>query len=120
MWGAALISTVLGTQLPGPGSIYLGQTLRFRKPVAVGDRISTSVNLSAKDWLVLNKGILSRLSEGIMNRLDQILPGQWSKANPVDIIGDAPPERYLETIKVPGYFAQVRRGGVALNLEFDL
>jgi hypothetical protein len=30
MWGGALISTVLGTEMPGPGTIYLGQTLRFR------------------------------------------------------------------------------------------
>ena len=37
MWRAALISTVLGTQLPGPGTIYVGQTVRFRKPVAIGD-----------------------------------------------------------------------------------
>ena len=33
MWGGALISTVLGTELPGPGTIYLGQTLRFLQPV---------------------------------------------------------------------------------------
>ena len=32
MWGGALISAVLGTELPGPGTIYLDQTLHFRKP----------------------------------------------------------------------------------------
>ncbi len=48
MWGGALISTVLGTQLPGPGAIYLGQSLRFRKPVCVGDTITVSVRVSAK------------------------------------------------------------------------
>jgi hypothetical protein len=36
MWGASLISTVLGTKLPGPGAIYLGQTLHFLHPVTVG------------------------------------------------------------------------------------
>lgn len=30
MWGGALISAVLGSELPGPGAIYVGQTLRFR------------------------------------------------------------------------------------------
>lgn len=36
MWTAALVSAVLGTRLPGPGTIYLGQDLQFRKPVAGG------------------------------------------------------------------------------------
>lgn len=49
MWGASLISTVLGTTLPGPGTIYLGQTLRFRRPVAVGDEITVSVRAQEKD-----------------------------------------------------------------------
>ena len=38
MWGGALISTVLGTQLPGPGTIYLDQTLAFRRPVVLATR----------------------------------------------------------------------------------
>ncbi len=38
---AAYISTVLGTQLPGPGSIYMGQTLKFRAPVRPGDKVVT-------------------------------------------------------------------------------
>lgn len=49
MWGAALISTVLGTELPGPGTIYLGQTLRFRKPVGIGDTLRTTVSVKAKN-----------------------------------------------------------------------
>jgi phosphate acetyltransferase/phosphate butyryltransferase len=49
MWGGALISTVLGTMLPGPGTIYLGQTLRFRRPVTPGDTIKVSVTATAKD-----------------------------------------------------------------------
>ena len=43
MWGAALISTLLGTKLPGPGTIYLGQTLNFRHPVTLGDTITVTV-----------------------------------------------------------------------------
>ncbi len=49
MWGGALISTVLGTMLPGPGTIYLSQTLRFRRPVAIGDTITVAVTATAKD-----------------------------------------------------------------------
>jgi phosphate acetyltransferase len=43
MWGGALISTVLGTELPGPGTIYLSQNLRFQMPIGVGDTITTPV-----------------------------------------------------------------------------
>lgn len=49
MWGGSLISTVLGTQLPGPGTIYLGQTLRFRRPVGLGDVLTVTVTARAKD-----------------------------------------------------------------------
>ncbi len=49
MWGGALISTVLGTQLPGPGTIYLSQSLRFRQPVGVGDTITVAVKIVEKD-----------------------------------------------------------------------
>src|SRR5215469_4994394 len=43
MWGAALISTLLGTKLPGPGTIYLEQTLRFHHPVVVGDTVTVTI-----------------------------------------------------------------------------
>jgi phosphate acetyltransferase len=48
MWGGALISTVLGTKLPGPGTIYLGQDLKFRKPVGIGDAITVTVTAKEK------------------------------------------------------------------------
>jgi phosphate acetyltransferase len=49
MWSGALISTVLGTEFPGPGTIYLGQNLRFRRPVKVGDTITIKVTAKEKD-----------------------------------------------------------------------
>ena len=48
MWGGALISAVLGTELPGPGTIYLDQTLHFRKPVGIGDTITVRVTVREK------------------------------------------------------------------------
>jgi enoyl-[acyl-carrier protein] reductase I len=48
MWGGALISAVLGTELPGPGTIYLGQDLRFCRPVRIGDAVTTTVTLREK------------------------------------------------------------------------
>jgi len=49
MWGASLISTLLGTKLPGPGTIYLEQTLHFRRPVTIADTITVSVTAAAKN-----------------------------------------------------------------------
>src|SRR5436305_7453189 len=49
MWGASLISTLLGTKLPGPGTIYLSQTLRFHHPVALGDTITVTVTVTATE-----------------------------------------------------------------------
>ena len=48
MWGGSLISTVLGTKLPGPGTIYLNQTLKFLKPVTIGDTIRIKVKVTNK------------------------------------------------------------------------
>ncbi len=48
MWGASLISALLGTRLPGPGTIYLEQTLRFHHPVIIGDTITVSVTVASK------------------------------------------------------------------------
>ena len=47
MWGASLISTLLGTKLPGPGTIYLSQQLHFHHPVALGDTITVTVTVTA-------------------------------------------------------------------------
>jgi 3-hydroxybutyryl-CoA dehydratase len=45
MLSASLISTVLGTRLPGPGAIYLSQSLRFTAPVRIGDTVTARVQV---------------------------------------------------------------------------
>lgn len=49
MWGGALISAVLGTELPGPGAIYLNQSLDFVHPVGLGDTVTIRVTVTAMD-----------------------------------------------------------------------
>src|SRR5262249_20463081 len=43
LYTASLISAVLGTRLPGPGAVYISQTLNFRAPVKIGDTVDVSV-----------------------------------------------------------------------------
>ena len=46
MWTASLISAVLGTRLPGPGTVYLRQDLRFLAPVSLGDTVTARVTVA--------------------------------------------------------------------------
>lgn len=49
MFNAGLISTVLGTRLPGPGAIYVDQQLRFRAPVHIGDTVTATATVEEID-----------------------------------------------------------------------
>jgi MaoC like domain len=49
MWGASLLSALMGTRLPGPGAIHLEQRLWFRQPVMIGDTITVSVTAANRD-----------------------------------------------------------------------
>ena len=46
MLSAAYISAVFGMQLPGPGAIYISQTLNFKAPVKIGDTVVTTVKVA--------------------------------------------------------------------------
>ncbi|PQA89549.1 bifunctional enoyl-CoA hydratase/phosphate acetyltransferase [Hyphococcus luteus] len=48
MWGGALISALLGTELPGPGAIYLDQALSFRHPIEIGDTVTVRAVVKEK------------------------------------------------------------------------
>lgn len=54
MLSGGLISAVIGMQLPGPGTIYLGQNLKFVAPVRIGDTVTATVTVTALD-LVKNR-----------------------------------------------------------------
>ena len=49
MLSAGYISAILGTRLPGPGAIYISQTMNFKRPVRVGDEVTTRATVSAID-----------------------------------------------------------------------
>ncbi|WP_338846408.1 bifunctional enoyl-CoA hydratase/phosphate acetyltransferase [Massilia sp. W12] len=49
MWGGALISTLLGASFPGPGTIYVEQSLRFLRPMRIGDTLTVQASVVARD-----------------------------------------------------------------------
>ncbi len=49
MLSAGLISAVMGTRLPGNGTVYLEQTLRFLRPVRIGDTVTATVEVISLD-----------------------------------------------------------------------
>ncbi|MBC7860041.1 MAG: bifunctional enoyl-CoA hydratase/phosphate acetyltransferase [Burkholderiaceae bacterium] len=49
MWGGTLISSLLGTVFPGPGTVYVEQMLHFKLPVRVGDTLTVTATVTAKD-----------------------------------------------------------------------
>lgn len=49
MLGAGFISAVLGTRIPGPGSIYVSQELKFTAPVQIGDTVTATARVKTKD-----------------------------------------------------------------------
>jgi 3-hydroxybutyryl-CoA dehydratase len=49
MLSAGYISAVMGTVLPGPGAVYVSQSLRFRRPVRIGDAVTAQVEVTAID-----------------------------------------------------------------------
>lgn len=49
MLGASYLSALLGNDLPGPGSVYLSQNLRFRRPIRIGDVVTSRVRVTAID-----------------------------------------------------------------------
>ena len=49
MWSVGLISTCIGTVMPGPGSVYMGQELVFKLPVKIGDRLTATVTVKEKN-----------------------------------------------------------------------
>jgi phosphate acetyltransferase len=77
MWGGALISALLGTVFPGPGTIYLEQALHFSKPVRVGDTLTVSVTVTAKEddkkRLDLDCQVLNQKGERVLHGLARVM-----------------------------------------------
>jgi acetyltransferase len=76
-----------------------------RQPRPKGPRLAVVTNsggpgVLATDMLVAEGGELARLSEESFKKLDDFLPGHWSRGNPIDILGEAGPDRYAKAIEI--------------------
>ena len=69
----ALISAALGTELPGPGTVYMSQSLKFVKPVYLDDAITATVEITA---IRADKGIVTLKTECANQRGEKIAEGE--------------------------------------------
>ena len=78
MWGGALISALLGTQFPGPGTIYLEQVLHFTKPVRIGDTLTVTVTVASKDdekkRIELDCSVVNQKGQSVLHGTARVLP----------------------------------------------
>ncbi len=78
MLSAGFISNVLGMQLPGPGTIYLGQELKFMKPVFIGDTVTAKATvverIEEKNRLLLETIVTNQNGEVVIKGTATVMP----------------------------------------------
>ena len=93
MWTASLISAVLGTQLPGPGSIYLSQQIAFTGPVYFGDRITARAEvierLVERNRVRLQTVCVNQRGQWVLSGEALLLPPKTMVSYPTRRVGSA-------------------------------
>lgn len=78
MFGAALISAVLGTKLPGYGCIYMSQDVRFMKPVFLGDAITATATVKEliveKNRVILDTTVTNQNGDVVITGSAMLMP----------------------------------------------
>ena len=78
MLSAGFISNVLGNQLPGPGTIYMGQELKFTKPVFIGDTVTATATvvekIDEKNRLKLETIVTNQRGEAVIKGFATVMP----------------------------------------------
>src|SRR5215470_13212834 len=98
--GALRVSTIADL-------FYMAEVLA-KQPRPKGPRLAIVTNAGgpgvlAVDALLTNGGELAPLSQGTMDALNQMLPAHWSHNNPIDVLGDALPDRYAKVIEIASH-----------------
>ncbi len=73
MWAAGLVAAVVGTRLPGAGSVYRSQSLRFLAPVAAGDTLSINVRVTAREP---SSRTITLACEGVNQHGERVIEGE--------------------------------------------
>ena len=78
MLGAGYISAVLGMYLPGPGTIYMGQELKFTKPVHIGDTVTATATVEEiileKNRVILDTTVVNQDGEIVIKGKATVMP----------------------------------------------
>ena len=83
---------------------YMAEILA-NQPRPKGPRLTIITNAGgpgvlATDALITSGGELATISAGTMEELNTLLPAAWSHNNPIDVLGDAPPDRYAKALEI--------------------
>ncbi|KIN71907.1 bifunctional enoyl-CoA hydratase/phosphate acetyltransferase [Sulfitobacter guttiformis] len=115
MWGGALISTVLGTQLPGPGTIFVNQSIDFMAPVTLGDTITVRVEVTekqAKGRLLLACTCLNQNDKTVIEGVARVIAPREKIRRPrvilPDVLMHVPGAQYARLIAATDALVPVR------------
>ncbi|MGE5263693.1 MAG: bifunctional acetate--CoA ligase family protein/GNAT family N-acetyltransferase, partial [Acidobacteriota bacterium] len=83
---------------------YMAEVLS-KQPRPRGPRLTILTNAGgpgviATDALIIDRGELAELSKESLDSLNKVLPPQWSHNNPIDVLGDASPDRYAQALEI--------------------
>ena len=78
MWTASLISCALATKLPGPGGIYLGQELKFLRPVKIGDTVTVELEVldinTRRQRAIVSTNVVNQQGKAVVKGKAEIMP----------------------------------------------
>ncbi|MCZ2406895.1 MAG: bifunctional acetate--CoA ligase family protein/GNAT family N-acetyltransferase [Burkholderiales bacterium] len=85
-------------------ALFLAAEILTRFKAPIGDRVTILTNgggagVMAADAAAAHGVPLAELTPALLHELDAVLPANWSRGNPVDIIGDAPTQRYVDALQ---------------------
>ena len=85
--------------------IFYTAEVLAKQPRPAGSRLTILTNAGgpgvlATDALITQGGKLAALSDNTLNELNDLLPEHWSHGNPIDILGDAGPDRYAKSLEI--------------------